>query len=345
MVDSADTANGGNRRGSPANAARWASMDQWRSCCAVSPPRFGVGATRRPGDRTDPMMRSGARVLRADLRELVRNMTAHHTMLVASGVAFSCVFGLIPAMIAVVSVYGLVATPSDVESQLGPLAEALPKAAGELLIDQIQNVTMIDGAEITIGLALALIGVAWAISSALNAMVMAIRIAHEMPSPHNWIQGRIFALKLSGIAVVATASMIWFVVAVPPVLDRANVGGVSRWVLSIGRWPIVLIVSMTTLALLYRAVVGHRTGRYHFISVGAITGTAIWILSTLGLSVAYAYIGRIESTLGSLGAVAALMAWLYLTALAALIGAEFDGARFHRLAREALDRGGPPALD
>jgi membrane protein len=270
------------------------------------------------------------RSVRRDLAQLIRNMTAHHTMLVASGVAFTCVFGLIPAMIAVVAVYGLVASPADVESHLRPLIEALPQDAGKLLIDQLQNVTQVDDAEITIGLALGLFGVLWAISSALNAMVMAVRIAHEMPSPHNWLQGRIFAMKLSFVAVLATASMIWLVVVVPPLLDRANVGGAYRWALSIGRWPLVMIVTMTSLALFYRSVVGHRTGRYHFISVGAIVGTAIWVLSTYGLSVAYAYIGRIESTFGSLSAVAALMAWLYLTALAALIGAEVDGARFHR---------------
>ncbi len=270
----------------------------------------------------------GARAGRPELRTIVRNITAHHTMLVASGVAFTCVFSLIPAMIAVVAVYGLVASPSDVESHVRPLVDVLPEEAGQLLIEQLQNVTVIDGTEITVGLAFGLIGVAWAISSAINAMVMAIRIAHELPSPHNWIQGRIFALKLSVIAVLAAAAMIWLVVVVPPLMDDANVGGAYRWAVSIGRWPVVLIVSTTALALFYRAVVGHRTGRFHFVSWGAIVATAIWVLSTIGLSVVYGYFGRIESTFGSLGAVAALMAWLYLTALAALIGAEIDGARF-----------------
>lgn len=268
------------------------------------------------------------RVLWGGIAAMARNMTAHHTLLVASGVAFTCVFGLIPALIAVVAVYGLVASPSDVESNLRPLAESLPTDAGELLIDQLENVTAIDDAEVTLGLVIGLLGVAWAVSSALNAMVMAIRIAHEMPSPHNWVQGRVFALKLSLIAVLATASMIWLVVVLPPVLDHASVGGAFRWALSIGRWPLVVIVSMTMLALFYRAVVGARSGRYHFISVGAVTGTGVWVLSTYGLSVAYSYIGRLESTFGSLGAVAALLAWLYLSALAALIGAEVDGIRY-----------------
>ena len=120
---------------------------------------------------------------------LARNITAHHTMLVASGVAFSCVLGLLPAILAVVAVYGLVASPTDVESNLEPLVDALPTDAGELLIDQIENVTAISSTEITVGLAIGLLGVAWAVSSAINSMVMAIRIAHEMPSPHNWLQG------------------------------------------------------------------------------------------------------------------------------------------------------------
>jgi membrane protein len=289
----------------------------------------------------DTMTVTRLNTIRRDLIQLFHNVTAHHTMLVASGVAFTCVFGLIPAMIAVVAVYGLVASPADVESHLRPLIEALPKDAGDLLITQLQNVTQVDTAKITIPLALGLIGVLWAISSALNAMVMAVRIAHEMPSPHNWLQGRIFAMKLSFVAVLATASMIWLVVVVPQVLDRANVGGVYRWALSIGRWPLVIFLSMIALALFYRAVVGHRTGRYHFISVGAIVGTGIWVLSTYGLSVVYGYFGRVESTFGSLGAVAALMAWLYLSALAALIGAEVDGARFHRSGNGDPNRSGP----
>lgn len=274
--------------------------------------------------------RGRERLPRVRLRVLIDNMTIHHTLLVASGVAFTCVFGLIPAMIAVVSVYGLVAEPADVESNLRPLVDALPEDAGNLLIEQLQNVTAVGGAGITVGLVLGLVGVAWAISSALNSIVMAIRIAHEVPSPHNWIQGRIFALKLSVVAVLAVAAMIWLVVVLPPVLEAWNLGGAYHLAVSIGRWPLVLLVSSVALALLYRSVVGHRTGRFHFISWGAIVATVIWVLCTIGLAQIYAFFGQIESTFGSLGAIAALLAWLYLTALAALVGAEIDGARFDR---------------
>ncbi len=271
------------------------------------------------------------RAVGASLASLQRNMTAHHTMLLASGVAFSCVIGLIPALLAIVAVYGLVASPADVESNLDPLVQALPPDAANLVIDQLQNVTAVGKAEITVGLILGLVGAAWATSSAMNSIVMSIRLAHEMPSPHGWLRGRIFALKLSLIGVVATAAMIWLVVVLPPFLDQVNLGGEAEWALTIGRWPLVVATSVAALALLYRAVVGHRSGPYHFVSAGSLVGTVIWVLVTLALSLVYDHVDRVESTLGSLGAVAALMGWLYLSALAALIGAEIDGER-HRSA-------------
>ncbi len=260
---------------------------------------------------------------------LVRKITEHHTLLVASGVAFSCVLGVIPALVAVVAVYGMAASPSEVESNVQPLVATLPTDAGELLIEQLQNVTTVSQSEVTIGLALGLIGVTWAISGAMNALVMAIRIAHERPSPHSWIQGRLFAIRLSLIWVFATASMLWFIVALPPVLSQSDLGTSIRWALRIGRWPIAYVVTAATLGLFYRVVLGHRPGGRRSVSLGALAATSMWVLSTYALKLAYDYIGRIESTFGSLSAVAALMVWIYLSALSALIGAEVDGA-FHK---------------
>ena len=276
------------------------------------------------------------------LVQLVREVTEHHTLLIASGVAFSCVLGLIPALVAVVAVYGLVAEPSDVESNLAPLTDALPESAAQLVIDQLESVSDISRQQITIGLVIGLVGVAWAISNALNAIVMAIRVSHEMPSPHSWVRGRIFALRLSFIAVLVTSSAIWLVVALPQWLDRDRLGGDVEQLLQVGRFPLVVLISAFSIALLYRAVVSHRTGRYRFMSVGALAATAIWVGSTVALSVVYDHIDRLDSTFGSLGAVAALMVWFYLSALAVLLGAEIDGLRHRGDHRPLLDYGPPP---
>ncbi len=260
---------------------------------------------------------------------IARRVTAHHTMLVASGVAFSCLVGLVPALLAIVAVYGLVASPADVETNLAPLVEALPPEAGQLIVEQLEKFTAVDRTRITAGLVVGLLGAAWAVSNALNSVVMAIRIAHEMPSPHTWIRGRVFALQLSLIAIVATASMIWLVVVLPEVLDRVDAGDDLRHLLSIGRWPVVFALSTLALGLLYRTVIRHDGGRRRTISTGAVVGTSLWVASTWSLDVVYGRVDLAESTFGPLAAVLALMGWLYLSALSALLGAEIDGALHH----------------
>ena len=262
--------------------------------------------------------------------DLGRRITRHHTLLLASGVAFSSVLGLIPALVAVVSVYGLVAAPEDVESNLRPLTTALPQDAADLIVSQLRNVTQISSPQVTVGLITGLIGVMWAISNAVNAVVMAIRVAHEIPSPHTWVQGRLFALKLSVIAVLATTTSIWLVAALPNRLGRFGLTDDLSRLIDIARFPAVIATSALSIAVLYRAVVGDRSGRYRFMSIGAISGTVIWVASTIGLSTVYTSIDQLNSTFGSIGAVAALMVWFYLSAVAVLVGAEIDGLRHQR---------------
>jgi membrane protein len=50
--------------------------------------------------------------------------------LIAAGVAFYSMLAIFPALIAVVTIYGLVAEPSDVQQQVGSFAENMPPGAG-----------------------------------------------------------------------------------------------------------------------------------------------------------------------------------------------------------------------
>lgn len=248
--------------------------------------------------------------------EVFRRASRHHTLLLAAGVAFTSALALVPAMIAIVAIYGLVASPADVEANLGGLTDALPEAAAELIISELQSLTTTSSTNVTIGLIIGLMASAYAISSAVNSVVIAVRVAHEVESPHNWVQGRIFALKLSVVAVLATAISVWLIVVLPEIADRTQLGGSIETLAAIARWPVVVATSAAGLALLYRAVL-HRSNR-----IATATATAMWVASTYGLSLAYQHIDRLQATFTTLGAVAALLVWLYLSATAVLLGAE-----------------------
>jgi membrane protein len=61
-----------------------------------------------------------------------------------------------------------------------------------------------------------------------------------------------------------------------------------------------------------------------WITPGALLATLLWVLVSIGFSQYVSRFGSYEKTCGSLGAVAMLLTWLYLSAYAVLIGAEVN---------------------
>ena len=256
-------------------------------------------------------------------RRFTSNVSDHHTLLAAAGVAYFFALALVPAVVAIVSIYGLVAEPHEVADQLEPLTDALPAEAGKLVVTQLRGVTSIGEGRVGISLAIGLFGLLWLVSNAFNSSVMAIRIAHARRSPHNWVQGRIFALKLSLVAMVVTTVVIWSVIALPRTLEAAGLTDGARPWLEVARWPLVLVLASMSLGWIYRMVVGPapRTGA-RVVAVGI--GGIIWIGGTFGMSVAAASADQLQATFGSLGAVAVLLIWLYLSASSMLLAAEAE---------------------
>ncbi len=264
------------------------------------------------------------------LRTLISSITVHHTMLAAAGVAFYCALAMVPAITGVVSGYGLLTEPEGVADQLSPLTEVLPPEAGELVVAQLESVTRVGATGNAVGLTLGVFGLLWLISNAFNALVMSIRLAHERRSPHNWVQGRIFAIGLSAGAIVVVTVVIWLVIALPAVLQGSRFDSTLEWVLQVGRWPLVVIIGVLSQSLLYRLVLGPQSQSRIPITIGATLGTALWLVGTVGMGLFMSNVERLESTFGSLGAVVVLLVWFYLSAVAVVIGAEVDAV---------LDRG------
>ena len=91
-------------------------------------------------------------------RQFTSNVSDHHTLLAAAGVAYFFALALVPAVVAVVSIYGLVAEPHEVADQLEPLTDALPSEAGKLVVTQLRGVTSIGEGRVGISLAIGLFG-------------------------------------------------------------------------------------------------------------------------------------------------------------------------------------------
>jgi len=87
-------------------------------------------------------------------KDFIKNVSAHHTLLAAAGVAYYFALALVPAVVSIVSIYGLIAEPDEVAVQLEPLTNALPQEAANLVVTQLRGVTAIGNGEVGLSLAI-----------------------------------------------------------------------------------------------------------------------------------------------------------------------------------------------
>ena len=78
--------------------------------------------------------------MRIQAKDLSARLKEHNLTLVAAGVAFYAFLAFVPALVAFISLYGLVANPNDVADQVGNVASALPKEVQDFLVFQLRSI-------------------------------------------------------------------------------------------------------------------------------------------------------------------------------------------------------------
>jgi membrane protein len=158
----------------------------------------------------------------------------------------------------------------------------------------------------------------WAGSRALNVYVDTITIAYGLSGVRGVIRTRLLAffLYLGGLGVGLV--VIPLLVAGPTLVLHWLPDGAR--VLHLLYWPVLVLVSIVFLALLYYLSVPVRTAWWRGVPGGAVA-LAIWVVGSLILRLYLDGSASGVSVYGSLGAAIAVLAWLYVTALAVLIGA------------------------
>lgn len=256
---------------------------------------------------------------------------------VAGGLTFFALLALFPAITALVSIFGLFADPARVAGYMGNLTSVMPPEAATILVDQASAISAASSANLSLAVVVALGLALWSASGGTKALIEALNIAYGVTEGRGFV--RLTALSLTAtVGTIAAGLVLIAVVAVlPAVLGFLWLGGVTETLLLWGRWPAILGFVLVFLALAYRFG-PDRNAEWRWISPGSVVAAVGLVAFSLLFSWYAQNLGNYNQTYGALGAVVALMTWMWLSATLVLVGAEVN-AELDRQAASAPSKG------
>src|SRR4051812_44845531 len=187
----------------------------------------GAPADRRedhPGLRAETPTQIPARGWWQITRRAMKEATADHVPILAAGVAFFAFLAIFPAIIAAISLYGLVADPETVAAQARDLSAALPEQARPILADQLQSVASASGGALGFSFVVSIVAALWSASSGTGNLLKAINIAYDEDETRGFLKVRGIALALTLGAIVFVLLTLALVAVVPVVLNMLPLG-------------------------------------------------------------------------------------------------------------------------
>ncbi|MDO5646573.1 YihY/virulence factor BrkB family protein [Paracoccus sp. (in: a-proteobacteria)] len=272
---------------------------------------------------------------------VVRAIGEDRVTSVSAGVTFFALLSLFPAITAFVSLYGLLADPLTIESHMKMLEPLMPEGSLDIIRDQVLKIASAPGSALSIAGLMAL-GIAfYSATGGVKALLSALNVALYQKETRGFIRLNVVASAFMLGGLVMVISMLGVIAVVPAVVRMVPMGVGVEWAVTLIRWPIMFGVLLLALAALYRWGPAAPDSRWRWISPGAIfAGIALVITSGL-FSWYAANFGNYNETYGSLGAVVALMTWLWLNSTIILVGAEINS----ELERHIKDKAGIPVPD
>jgi membrane protein len=253
------------------------------------------------------------------LRAKVRD---DNVSLLSAGVAFYAMLSIFPALIAVISIYGLVAEPETARAQVQKLATVLPRQARQTLTGQLEALTHSAGRGLSLGAALGILAAVLAASAGLRALIAGLNVAYDRVETRRFLRLRGLALLLTLGAILTMAVAVGIIVVLPVVTGL--LGPVGRVLLAVVRWPVLAGLMLVGLAILYRYAPDRDDAELRWLTPGSLLATALWLLGSALFSLYVNSFGNYNRTYGVLGAVIVLLIWLFLSSFVVLLGAELN---------------------
>ena len=270
--------------------------------------------------------------------EVVRRIYRHRISAEAASIAFYFFLSFFPLILLLFSLTGLVGREAAFDWIMDELLVALPEESSVYIAEFVRQVTSSRSySTLSIGVLLSL----WTSSNIFAVLADGLNKAYQAKSRHRWWKRRVLALALLLVLAGALIVLAVAVLAGPEIaraLQLDTLGGRLAW-------PLTFALAIAMMWLIYYWLPNHDQSRSkRWILAGALVGTSMWGGATLLFRLFLSSSGRFTAIYGFVGGIAALLIWLYLTAMSILVGGEVAAVMESRaMARRRLKSTGEHA--
>jgi membrane protein len=243
-----------------------------------------------------------------------------------AALTFYAAISLIPALVILVGIVGVVGG-DVVDGVADNLQDADPGPARAIALDaleQVRTTALSAGIALVAGIA----GAIWSASSYVGCFLRGSSVIHESRERYPFWRLRPLQILITAGVILAIAATTLAVVVTGPLAEEvAGAIGLEQaaadtW--DVLKWPAILAIVLTIFEVLYWAAPDARPAGFHWLTPGGLVATAAWALGSGGYALYVASFPDYNKVYGSLGAVVGFLAWLWLSNMAMMYGAELN---------------------
>jgi membrane protein len=257
-----------------------------------------------------------------------KQFMADNCMMLASALAYSSFFAIPAVMIVAVGLFTLIAGPGTIISLINSLHGVVPGQATQLLRSSLLRADAHPGGSIVMT-AIGFLVAVWSVTGAMNSYMTALNLTYGQKDKRSFVTKRVVALKMAAVMALAFA-LVAVLTIFGPVVEHAIAsrvgpfGAVLNWLWWIAQWPILLGGLLVAFAALLYLGPDVDQPRWQWLTPGSLVAALLWIGASGLFAVYTATFASYNKTWGSLSAVIVMLTWLWLTAMALLLGAEVN---------------------
>lgn len=245
----------------------------------------------------------------------------------AAGLTYYAVLSIAPALLALVSILGVVGNSQQIVDGLLDIVRDLGSEDAVDAIDPILaqiTESQAAGLALVTGLFVAL----WSASNYVNAFSRAMNRIYGIEEGRPvWKLRPVLYLLTLGLLILMALVAVMLVASGPVARSIGSVIGLSDTFLTVwnvAKWPVVLVIVVVAVALLYHLTPNVRQPAFRWVTPGAGVAILVWIVASVGFGFYVGNFGSYNATYGALAGVILFLLWLWISNLALLFGAELD---------------------